>query len=202
MTEENRTLESVCEVATYTPANWVCLSSRPAFPQELSIFGIAFHMKLAHCSHCSRASFPGFSPAWPCVLPVILSRTAHTPQSPRQVASGALLGFSRAWYGSASCCLVLADGKASLARSASLDAHPLALTTLLSLALFRTCESGSFFFASFSHLSLNLSADLISHSPQKEERDGHCACSRSQLDTERSGDTHMDTGYLMPRSRN
>ena len=53
-----------------------------------------------------------------------LSETAHSPWSPRQVASEALLGSFRAWSGSASCCHGLAEGKASLARSASFDVCP------------------------------------------------------------------------------
>ena len=63
-----------------------------------------------------------------------MSGTANSPWSPRQVASGVLLGSSRAWSGSASCCLGLAEGAASLVRSASLDARPPGLTTLLTLA--------------------------------------------------------------------
>ena len=59
-----------------------------------------------------------------------LSETARSPWSSRQVASGGLLGSFRAWSGSASCCLRLAEGKASLVRSASLDACPLALPAL------------------------------------------------------------------------
>ena len=57
-----------------------------------------------------------------------MSGTAHSPWIPRRVASEALLGSSRTWFGSASCCCQgPAEGEASLARSVSLDACPLAL---------------------------------------------------------------------------
>ena len=65
-------------------------------------------------SRCSCAFPPELLQVWPCVLPVTVSGTAHSPWSPRQVASGVLLG---AWSGSASCCLGLAEGEASLIRS-------------------------------------------------------------------------------------
>ena len=82
-----------------------------------------------------------------------VSAIVLSPWSPRQVALGALLGSSRAWFGSAFCCLGLAEGIAALVRSASLETRPLALTTLLTLSLFRTCEAGSILFSKFSHLS-------------------------------------------------
>ena len=83
------------------------------------------------------ASLPGFSQACPCVLPLALSETAHSPWSPRQVSSGVLLGSFRGWFGSASCCPGLAEAKAALVRSASFDACPTALPALLSLASFQ-----------------------------------------------------------------
>ena len=75
-----------------------------------SIFGSDSHKGLAHNSHCSRAFLPGYLQAWPCVSPVTVSETAHSPWSPRQVASGALPGSSRAWPGSAFCCQGFAEG--------------------------------------------------------------------------------------------
>ena len=61
------------------------------------------------CPKCIFGSAPRAFPmvfwrAWPCVSPMTMSRTAHSPWSPRPVALGALLGSSRAWFGSASCC--------------------------------------------------------------------------------------------------
>ena len=49
--------------------------------------------------NCRKASVPNW--------------TAHSTWSPCQVASGVLLGSFRAWSGSTSCCLGLAEGKAS-----------------------------------------------------------------------------------------
>ena len=54
-------------------------------------------------------------------------RDARSPWSLRQVAMEAQPGSSRASLGSAFCCQGFAEGKASLARSAFLDACPLAL---------------------------------------------------------------------------
>ena len=87
----------------------------------LSIFGSASHRELAPCSHCSRVSPPRHSQARPCVWQVTLSVTARSPWSLGQVGLEAQSGSSRAWPGSAFCCQVFAEGKASLARSAFLD---------------------------------------------------------------------------------
>ena len=104
-------LDSVnCELATYTLADWVRLFEtrfslsvehlRQRFPQETgSLLSV-----LAHVPSGDLAS---------------LSETAHSPWSPRQVASDALLASSRAWYGSAFCSEGLAEGNASLARSSA-----------------------------------------------------------------------------------
>ena len=51
--------------------------------------------------------------------------------------------------GSASCCLGLAEGEASLVRSACLDARPLALPAPSVSPIFRTYKAGSFFFLQF-----------------------------------------------------
>ena len=77
--------------------------------------------------------------------------------SPRRVTSEALLGSSRAWSGSASCCQGLAEGEASLARSVSLDTCPLALPAPFVSGLFSgRVKLGASFWPSFSLLSLNL----------------------------------------------
>ena len=79
---------------------------------------------------------------------------AHAPWSSRQVASKALLGSSRAW----SCCQGLAEGKASAARSASLDACPVALPALFVSGLFSgRVNLGASFWPPCPLLSLNLS---------------------------------------------
>ena len=104
-----------------------CVSSRSAFPWVLSVFGSA-----SHSGPGSLFSLLARGPSWVLAsLALRLAETAHSPWSPRQVASGALLGSFRAWSGSASCCLGLAEGKASLVLSASLDASPLPLPELL-----------------------------------------------------------------------
>ena len=80
--EEYRTLESAnYELATYTPADWVRL-----FETRFSLSVEHLRQRLTLC------------------LASDLSGTAHIPSSPRQVASEALLGSSRAWSGPASCC--------------------------------------------------------------------------------------------------
>ena len=81
-----------------------------------------------------------------------MSGIALSPWSPRQVALRALLDSSRAWFGSASCCPGLAEGKAALVQSASLEARPLALPTRLTLAPLQSVRSRK------------LSTGLISHS--------------------------------------
>ena len=163
LAKEYRTLESVkYELVTYTPADWVCL------------FEVRFSLRVQHLrqrspqvtgSLLSRSrAFPlVFWRAWRCVSPMTVSGTAHSPWSPRQVASGALPGSSRVWSGSASCSLGIAEGGAALVRSASLDARPLALSMLLSLAPLQNVRSWKLLFLYFSHLSLNLSTDLTSH---------------------------------------
>ena len=113
----------------------------------LRILGSAFHRELAHDSLCSRASLPRYSQARPCFWQETLSVTARPPWNLSQVALEAQPGSSRAWPGSASCCRVFAEGKASLARSASLDACPLALPFCL-WALVRASEAGNFLFFS------------------------------------------------------
>ena len=105
-----------------------------AFPRVLSIFGSASHRELAHCSHCSRVFPRGISQAWPCVWQVTLSETAHSTRSPRKVALEAQPGSSRALSGSAFCCQALAEGDASLARSAPSTRVLLLFLRLLSLA--------------------------------------------------------------------
>ena len=118
---------------TYTPADWVCL------------FEVRFSLRVRHLRQRSPAG------GWPTTLtalarslwcsgergpasPMTVSGTAHSLWSPSQVTSGALLRSSRAWSGSASCSLGITGGEAGLVRSASLDARPLALPMLLSLA--------------------------------------------------------------------
>ena len=115
-----------------------------------SIFGSASHRGLAHHSHCSRAFLPEFLQAWPCVFPVTMSGTAHSSWSPLRVASGVLLGSFRTWSGSASCCLGLAEGKASLVRSASLDARPLAPHASVSGPFSESLKLGASFLQFFS----------------------------------------------------
>ena len=90
-------------------------------------------------AHCSRAFLPEFLHAWPCVLPVTVSGTAHSPWSPLRVASGVLLGSFRAWSGSAFCCLGLAEGKASLV-SVRISRRPFSE---------RTFVAGTFLFCNF-----------------------------------------------------
>ena len=120
--EECRVLESVnYEVVTYTRACSVCL------------FEARFSLRVQHlrqrspqvtgsCCHCSRAFPLVFWRALPCASPITMSGTAHSPWTPRQVASGALFGSSRAWSWFASCKLGFIEGKATLVRSASLGA--------------------------------------------------------------------------------
>ena len=139
VTEEYRTLESVNFELV---GDWVCL-----FEERFSLSVQHLRQRFVQGTGSLLsllARSPEFFQALPCVLPVTTSGTAHSPWSPRQVASGVLLGSFRAWSGSASCCLGLAEGKASLVRSASLDACPLALPTLLSLVPFQF-----FFFCNF-----------------------------------------------------
>ena len=93
-----------------------------------------------------------------------LSETAHSPWNPRQVAPGVLLGSFRVWSGSASCCQGVVEGEASLARSASHDACPLALPALFVSSIFSGLVKLEAFFGHFFRLSLNLSTDLISRS--------------------------------------
>ena len=127
----------------------------------LRILGSAFHRELAHDSLCSRASLPRCSQARPCFWQETLSVTARSPWNLSQVALEAQPGSSRAWPGSASCCRVFAEGKASLARSASLDACPLALPFCL-WPLVRASEAWNIFFGnvSFSLSSLVRPTDV------------------------------------------
>ena len=143
--EEYRIVESVnYELAT----SWRLIRQQTGCVSS-SIFGSASHKGLAHNSHCSRAFLPGYLQAWPCVSPVTVSETAHSPWSPRQVASGALPGSSPAWPGSAFCGQGFAEGKASPARSASLDACPLALPALSVSGLLSECLKLELFFLQF-----------------------------------------------------
>ena len=143
------------EYRTYTPADWVRLfETRFSLSVEHLLQRFPQGDWLTTLTALARSLSP-------CVWPGTLSETAHSPWSPRQVASDALLGSSRAWCGSASCCQGMAEGEASLARSASLDACPLALPApFVSGHLSRTCEAGCFPLASFSPLSLYLSTDV------------------------------------------
>ena len=144
-------LDSVSyELATYTPADWVRL------------FETRFPLSVEHL----RQRFPQetgsllslLARVWPCVWPVTLSETAleSTPSG---------IGGS-AWFLS---CLVrvrfllrgLAEGKASLDRSASLDACLLALPMPSVSGLFSgRVKLEASCWPSFSLLSLNLSTDV------------------------------------------
>ena len=71
---------------------------------------------------------------------------------------------------------------------------------------FRTCEAGRFFFARFSHLSLNLSTDLTSHSSsiQKKEFAQHlhssqpiCEASNHSLRCSRNHFLEVQFGLLL-----
>ena len=132
--EEYRSLDPVnYELATYTPADWVRLFEtrfslsvehlRQRFPQGtgslLSLLARVPSGVLARLALCLASDF--------------VPDRQLSLWSPRQVASEALLGSSRAWSWSVSCCQGLAEGEASLARSASLDACPLALPALFCL---------------------------------------------------------------------
>ena len=99
-----------------------------------------------------------------------MSTTAHSPWSPCQDALRALLGSSRAWFGSASCCPGLAEGKAALVRSASLEARPLALSTHLTLAPPQNVRSWKLPCCKFFSSQLNLSTDLISYSSHAQKK--------------------------------
>ena len=116
--EEYRILESVnYDLVIYTPADWV------------SLFEARFSLRVQYLRQRSLQ-----------MTVSLLSLLARVPSgflasvAPRRVALGALLGSSRAWFGSASCCPGLAEGKAGLVRSASLEARPLALHMPLTLA--------------------------------------------------------------------
>ena len=69
----------------------------------------------------------------------VRDRPVSLEPAPSRIGSSAW--FSRAWSGSASCCLEIAEGKAALVRSAFLDARPLAFSTLLTLALLQNVRS-------------------------------------------------------------
>ena len=149
------------ELGTYTPADWVNLLET-RFSVGVEHLRQRFSQGTGSLLLLLSRVPSGVLEAWPCVLPVTLSETAHSLWSSRQVASDALLGSSRVWCGSASSCQGLAECKASLARSASLDACPLALPAPFVSGLFSgRGKLGASFWPSFSHLSLNLSTDLF-----------------------------------------
>ena len=103
--------------------------------------------------------------------------------------SSALLGSSRAWSGSASCCLGLPDREASLARSASIDACPLALPApCVSGLLSGRVKLEASFWPSFFLVSLNLSTDVLSDSRAsslvQELHNRSCGDSKKKVRTE------------------
>ena len=142
MVEEYRILDSVNnDLATSAPAEWVRLSSRAS---SAALFAGNWLVALS-----ARARpFRGFSQARPCCLARDFVRrpptrpTVHSNSHWKHKS-----GSSRAWPGSASSCRVFAEGEASLARSASLDACPLALPVpCVSGLLSGRLKLGFFFF--------------------------------------------------------
>ena len=81
---------------------------------------------------------------WPCASPTTKSGTAHSPWTPRQVASGALLGSSLARFGFFSSWLESTWFEAALARSVSSGTCPFALPSILYLIFFSQSAATSF----------------------------------------------------------
>ena len=88
-------------LSIYTPADWVRLFEA-RFSLSVEHLRQRFPQGLAHCSLCWRASLPGFSHAWPCVLPVTLSERAKRPRPSR--IGRCLVLHVLGWSGPASCC--------------------------------------------------------------------------------------------------
>ena len=120
--EEYRVLESVnYELGTYTPGDW-----GETLRGTLLLEGPATSAALSPLV---------FQQAGPCASSVSMSGTARFPCTPCQVASGAPPASSLVRFGSVSCKPGLTGDKAALGRSVSSSAGPLALPTLLCLAL-------------------------------------------------------------------
>ena len=151
MAEEYRILESVnYELVTCTPADWVCLF-------EARISQRVQHLRqrspqVTGSLHSLLARVPSGVLASVALCLATMSGTAPSPWSPRQVALGALLGSSRAWFGSAcsfgprfsrsaSSCSPHASGSGPSSERAKPEAS---------------------FFCKFFSSQLNLSTDLIS----------------------------------------
>ena len=135
VTEEHGILDSVnYELATHTPADWVRL------------FETGFALSVEHLRQRSPQGTGKLLSLLARVPSVVLASLA-LPTLPGVHAKSCLVPLVR------------------VVRSASLDARPLGLPALLSLT---TCQdAGSWelpFLCNFSHLSLDLSTDLISHS--------------------------------------
>ena len=139
--EENRTLDSVnCELATYSPADWVCLFEIRFF---LSVDHLRQRFRQGTCSLFSLlARVPSrILQAWPCVLPV--RRRPALQSTPSRTRCLVWVSF------------LLSGGFSSLARCASLDACPLALPAHFVSGLFSgRVKLGASFWPCFSHLSL------------------------------------------------
>ena len=139
--EEYRNLESVnYELVTYTPADWVCLFGVRFCPAGIrqrspQVTG-SLHTLLSRVPSNVLASVAL------CVdNDYVLDHPLSLESAPSRIGSSAWFLSCVVWV-----CLGIAEGKATLVWSASLDARPLALATLLTLAPLQNVRSRKLFF--------------------------------------------------------